>query len=686
MSRRNNRNRDGGRSQQFYGHDDRDRDDGHQGNQGNQGNWRGGHSGGSDHWRGKNRRGGRGGGGGGPPGRDGPSGGKWQRGKGPRRGGGSDRGGYQGPHPRSRFADEDGDVQMGDMEESSNQRFNPYGRPNSRRGNRPKNRDSRGSGSAGSMSRLGLPINPGDRSRDRGASGQSRHSGKGGKGSGQTWMKITIPYGKRVEKEWLLRSLQNICTVPFIPLEFHYEGDLAVFCVDDIATGNALRNVSNRITAKTGHKIIVKTRPCHPMTLDAQDYEVLKVCLSDRYDPSTKSLSLKALLNDEGLKSKDVMGILSRNHIMEGVIKIIAENIPEVLAIDLSNNRLFSFKTFSKLAEKATQLRSLNLGTNSIRNEGDLEPIKEFKLEELFLEGNEIANKPNYRSIIRRQFPKIIRLDGQDLPPPIAFDLESPTVLPPVQHSYFGTSTIKKLLVRFVEQYFTVFDSGDRQPFIEIYHDQACFSMTFQNASNSSPFMRKYLSQSRNLLKIRDPNLEMKLFKYTKLSVVAHLNEMPPTQHDTNSFQVDLFMAQGNLISFTLNGIYKEFSSNRSSSHLVAFSRMFLAVMQPPTLCIINDHLTIKEPTRAQLKAAFASPAPTPSPSPVTVPQGSLSPGHGLTALQQEMVAKFIKDSNMNAEWSIKCLVENEWDYEKAGISFTMLQRAGKIPVEAFVK
>ena len=37
---------------------------------------------------------------------------------------------------------------------------------------------------------------------------------------------------------------------------------------------------------------------------------------------------------------------------------------------------------------------------------------------------------------------------------------------------------------------------------------------------------------------------ELKLFKHTKLSVVAHLNDMPPTQHDTNSFQVDLSLAQ----------------------------------------------------------------------------------------------------------------------------------------------
>ncbi|XP_022090550.1 nuclear RNA export factor 1-like isoform X2 [Acanthaster planci] len=678
MSRRNNRNRDGGRSQQYYGHDDRDQVGGH---------WRGGHPGGRSH------RGGRGG----PAGREnqdsGPSGGKWQRGKGPRRGGGpSDRGRYQGPHPRSRFTDDDGDVQMGDAEEGTSQRFNPYGRPNSRRKNRPNNRDSRGGGgargSASSMARLGLPINTGH--KDRGATGHNRPSDGKGKRAGQSWAKIIIPYGKKVEKDWLLTSLQNLCSVPFIPFEFHYEGERAIFHVDDVTTGSALKAISNRITTKTGHKVVVISHPCQPLAvLKGDDFEVLKVCLSDRYDPSTKALNLSNLIDDQALKSKGVLGILSRNHIMEAVIKIISENIPEVLSIDISHNKLYNLKTFGKLAEKACQLRSLNLAKNKIRGISELEPIREFsKLEELFLQGNEIVEKPNYTSIVRQNFPKVIRLDRQELPPLIAFDVESPTVLPPVQHSYCGSSQIKKPLLSFLEKYFTVFDSGDRQSFIEVYHDQACFSMMCQNSPISSPHIRKYIPQSRNLLRIKDLTTEssFKLFKSTKVAVVAQLNEMPPTKHDTNSFQVDLSMVQGDLICFTLHGIYKEFSNNRSSSHMVAFSRVFLAQMQPPKLCIINDHLSIREPTRTQLKAAFASPAPTPSTSPVNVPQGSLSPGHGLSALQQEMVAKFIKDSNMNAEWSIKCLAENEWDYERAGVSFTTLQTAGKIPVEAFVK
>ncbi|XP_033638109.1 nuclear RNA export factor 1-like [Asterias rubens] len=712
MSRGNNRKdnfrsgsgggRDGGgRSQQFYGHDDRAQDDRRRDDGGNS-NWRGGHSGSDgDNWRGgRGRRGGRGassnrgggrdnGGGGGSGG--GSYGGKWRGGKGPRRGrgggggGGNDGGNNQGPNPRSRLQDDDGDVMMGDHDAGPSQRFNPYGRSNNNRrgGNRGRDRDNR-SGSqnrsdGGSMSRLGLPINQGS----RGGSG-SRQSGRG-KGA-LTWSKITIPHGRKVEKDWLLRSLQNICRVPFIPLEFHLEGEMAVFYVDDIETGNALRSLSGRITSKTGHKIIVVCRPSRPPNnkLDEDSVEAMKVCLSDRYDPSTKSLNLSQLIQDQGLKSKGVNNVLNRPQVMETVVMIISENIPEVLSIDLSNNKLYSLTIFSKLAEKATSLRSLNLAKNVMRGEADLENIKDFPLEDLILEDNPIVQRSNYTSIVRRCFPKMMRLDGKELPPPITFDLETPTVLPPVQHSFFGNEAIKKILDKFISQYFTVFDSGDRQQFIEIYHEQSCFSLTTQAVSGGPSYLKKYFSISRNLLRIKEPSQELRLFKHTKLSVVAFLNEMSPTLHDTNSFQVDLSLAQGNLVSFTVHGIFKEFNTSRSTSQLISFSRTFLAVMQPPTLCIINDHLSIRNPTQAQQKAAFISPAPTPTPSPVRVPPEAAHIASTLTSQHQEMIASFMKDSKMNIQFSTQCLSENNWDYSKAGEQFTKLHAEGKIPAEAF--
>ncbi|MEE6528273.1 hypothetical protein FKM82_030382, partial [Ascaphus truei] len=36
---------------------------------------------------------------------------------------------------------------------------------------------------------------------------------------------------------------------------------------------------------------------------------------------------------------------------------------------------------------------------------------------------------------VRERFPKLLRLDGHDLPPPITFDVETPTTLPPCKVS-----------------------------------------------------------------------------------------------------------------------------------------------------------------------------------------------------------------------------------------------------------
>ena len=49
--------------------------------------------------------------------------GKWQRGKGPKRRGGGERGRSQGPSTRPRVLEDDGDVMMGDMEAGPSQRL-----------------------------------------------------------------------------------------------------------------------------------------------------------------------------------------------------------------------------------------------------------------------------------------------------------------------------------------------------------------------------------------------------------------------------------------------------------------------------------------------------------------------------------------------------------------------------------
>ncbi|KAJ8282804.1 hypothetical protein COCON_G00053230 [Conger conger] len=258
------------------------------------------------------------------------------------------------------------------------------------------------------------------------------------------------------------------------------------------------------------------------------------------------------------------------------------------------------------------------------------------------------------------------------------FDVEAPTTLPPCKGSYFVSDEIKSLILRFLQQYYSVYDSGDRQPLLDAYHDGASFSLSIpfsgQNPSRCS--LGDYHKDSRNIKKLKDPTTRFRLLKHTRLNVVAFLNELPKTQHDIASFNIDVNTFTNTLLSFTVSGVFKEVDG-KSRDSVRAFSRVFVSVPAGNTgLCIVNDELFVRNATTEEIRRAFAAPAPTPSSSPVPT----------LSASQQEMLSAFSQKSGMNLEWSQKCLQDNEWDFNRAGQIFTQLKAVGKIPDVAFLK
>ncbi|XP_002732986.2 nuclear RNA export factor 1-like [Saccoglossus kowalevskii] len=611
-----------------------------------------------------------------------------------------------GPNPRSRLEDDDGDISMDDAGTAGGaggNRFAPYGaRPKSRRGYRPGGRDDNTDMDAhNKFKRLGLPVS-------------SRHGGRRSNRETYTWMKIYIPFGNKNSKEWLLKSIQDLCTVPFQPIDFHYLSDgTACFYVDDKRAGYAIGEVSKRITNTNGHKVVINCKPHPPLAerflknipLTEAQIEILKRSMSNRYDVLTHKLNLSNLLQDEDLKSNNIQAILNRPNIMESVIKIIAENIPQITSLDLSNNKLYSLDNLKELVGKVPLLRNLSLAKNMLKNEKDLDKISGLKLEELTLDANPLCvqfrDETTYVSSVRKRFPKLLKLDGHELPPPITFDVDTGSeVLPDQQGSYYINDQLKSLVCTFIQQYFAVYDSENRQGLLDAYHEKSCFSMTIppnnprDSSSQKVHSLSYYIKFSRNLQKVTDIDYRSKLLKTSKLGVVAFLTELPETQHDLASFVVDISMQTPTLLCFTVSGLFKE--TGRRSGHpqpIIAFSRTFLTVPAGPGLCIINDQLSIRKPSLSQLKGAFSTPAPTPSTSPVPPEiqaQSSLSQSAPLVAAvtptHQEMIQSFSQQSGMNVEWSQKCLCENNWNYEQSARVFTDLHSKGNIPPEAFVK
>ncbi|XP_074662388.1 nuclear RNA export factor 1-like isoform X2 [Tubulanus polymorphus] len=602
---------------------------------------------------------------------------------------GGARGGYKkdkGVNPLSRL-DDDEDVDMVGTggPETSRQRYNPYSK-----GGRRGTSSNRGRINDSVTKRLGMPFRD-TRGGRRGGRG-SRSGGNYNSGP-NAWYRIVIPYGRKADKDFILKNITKLSDLPFVPHQFHFENNNAVFLVQDTRVAQAIRSVNKRITMPNGFKMIItmqETSPPNP-PLDDDTVEKLKLCMSNRYDPQTKSLNLSSLATDEELSKEKIFLPLSRVTVFDKVVAIVEEFIPEVESIDLSENKLYNLLSASKLS-KMKNLKKLNLSKNVLRTERELDKIKELKLDDLTLDGNpmcdEFKERSAYISAVRSRFPKVLKLDGLDLPPPIKFDIPTSTELPKTLGSHFPNDEVKNLLIQFMEQYYQLYDSDDRQGLLEAYHDQAMFSLNAsyhsldsKDSSRRSTVLNDYMPESRNLLKITDGARRQKSLRIGKLNVVALMCQLPKTQHDPNTINVDVSVVTSTMMVFTITGVFKE---TENPDRIRAFSRTFVTVPQGSGIVIINEQLSIFNASIGLKKKSFqTNTAPTPSPSPQPSPTVVSSQ---TTDQQAEMVRSFSQQSGMNADFSMKCLMQNDWDYEKSAKVFSDLHSKGAIPPEAFVK
>lgn len=152
----------------------------------------------------------------------------------------------------------------------------------------------------------------------------------------------------------------------FIPHYWKVETASVLFYVDDIKTAKALANVDRTIELPNGFKMIIKVRnSMPPVHLDANVRERMKLVMAKRYNASTKALDLTKFHSDDDLR--DIFCALFRPQIMLAAIDIIAENIPDLEALNLDSNKIQSLDHFKCLASKLPNLKILHLGNNKVR-------------------------------------------------------------------------------------------------------------------------------------------------------------------------------------------------------------------------------------------------------------------------------------------------------------------------------
>ncbi|XP_054326599.1 nuclear RNA export factor 2-like isoform X2 [Pongo pygmaeus] len=390
--------------------------------------------------------------------------------------------------------------------------------------------------------------------------------------------------------------------------------------------------------------------------LKPKEIAQLKLTLNKRYDVSQQALDLQRLRFDPDLVKHHVDIILNQRNYMAATLKIIERNFPELLSLNLCDNKLYQLDGLPDIIEKAPKVKTLNLSKNKLKSAWELGKVKGLKLEELWLEGNPLcstfSDQSAYVSTIREYFPKLLRLDGQELASPIMIGIEAPEIIKPCKESYKGSETIKSLVLQFLLQYYLIYDSEDRKGLLSVYHDKACFSLTITfNPEDPEPSsLEKYFKDSRNIKNIKDPRLRIQLLKHTKREIVDSLSVLPRTQHDLNSYVVDLCIQTERMLFFSVNGVFKEVE-RESPGSVLAFTRTFiLTSVSNSNLYIVNDKLIVRNASTKETQSAFSIPVPAPSSSSLPT----------LSQKQQEMVETVSTQSGMKLEQSQKCFQDSE--------------------------
>lgn len=135
--------------------------------------------------------------------------------------------------------------------------------------------------------------------------------------------------------------------------------------MDDTITAEAVLNADRRITMPGGFKLIIKVRNSIPQVqIDETLKQKMKLAMVKRFNGTTNALDLTKFHSDPDLA--DVFCALFRPTVMLAAFDIIAENIPNLEALNLNDNKIQLLDHFRNLSSKLPNLKILHLGKNRV--------------------------------------------------------------------------------------------------------------------------------------------------------------------------------------------------------------------------------------------------------------------------------------------------------------------------------
>lgn len=194
---------------------------------------------------------------------------------------------------------------------------------------------------------------------------------------GISWYRVFLPKSFGTTKEHIAEQVTALVG-PVTLYYYHKEKENAVFFVQGLENADALRACSRRIQDMKGVPLSVHVTesdqmPMIPINrfLEEQIVEALR----RRFHIDSKFLDLSDFAHDQGLLNLNLYVPLSRESIFPLVMKKVKDHFSDLIALGLSNNRLWTLAPLSSLASSCHELRALDLSNNKVRAVTDISVI-----------------------------------------------------------------------------------------------------------------------------------------------------------------------------------------------------------------------------------------------------------------------------------------------------------------------
>ncbi|CAH1159740.1 unnamed protein product [Phaedon cochleariae] len=452
-------------------------------------------------------------------------------------------------------------------------------------------------------------------------------------------------------KKYILKTISNfVYPASFRALHFTISKNKAVFLSRNcqellLKICSEKFRIANPECPETPFKVIILANFILYEEVEVEDNSQSIIdAITKRFNSETETMDLNEFSEDEDLIDYYP---LFQIKILLAVTSKVAEFLPKHL--NLQKNCI---RDISNLHPLKDFIESIDLCNNMIEDISALMPLINFKtLKHLSLSGNPFCEKYynyNYVLDVKRYCQSLEKLDGFDITTPV------------FQKNLFCSDDAMDLAKNFLEHYFTIYDSGNRQNLIDIYAKDALFSVTAKIVPNQ---------RNSSSTKLEHYGLRIPFTIYGATEIVKLFKTFPKTYHDPYPSVCDVTLLTDTHASLVVGGIFKELQQ------LLSFTRHFIFKRSGNTFHIINEQLHVSNALDFQTGWSFG------------FPMHLAYSGNPLPYFQEQyrQLEETVHEiTTMNYEYSQKYLDYCQYDLKKTLDLFSTLHVRGDVPENAF--